>query len=104
VFLRRSIFFSNGKIHCIVNADLMEFYVCEGLHDLLQDYIRTVKPEGRLSLIKLVKLFRIIEKAENNNLFAIFFFFTLFVLFVILFYIFLNNVTVHIHYFSFDEN
>ncbi|XP_060557065.1 E3 ubiquitin-protein ligase rnf213-alpha-like [Ruditapes philippinarum] len=51
VFLRRSVFFANGKIHCIVNADLMEFNVCEGLHDLLQEYIRKVGSDVKYRLI-----------------------------------------------------
>ncbi|XP_060585974.1 E3 ubiquitin-protein ligase RNF213-like isoform X2 [Ruditapes philippinarum] len=43
IFLRRAVFFSRGKIHCLVEADKLEFVVCEGLQANLLEYIRNVE-------------------------------------------------------------
>ncbi|XP_053389016.1 E3 ubiquitin-protein ligase rnf213-alpha-like, partial [Mercenaria mercenaria] len=64
IFLRRAIFSSNGKIHCLVHADLLGYYVWEEIEKRLAEYLRNKDSTARIGLV-------IICSSENEHTSAV---------------------------------
>ena len=46
IFWRRAIFDGGWKLHCLVNADLLDFDVSDRAEKLLESYIQQTNHEG----------------------------------------------------------
>jgi hypothetical protein len=48
IFLRRAFFNAGGKLHCLMNADLMKLTVCEEVKQRIQQFKRVSDKECML--------------------------------------------------------